>query len=138
MTDEALERALLLADSVLRAASALGWEFGDPRALRRKQGLPVEEERKQDRCVGGDKKKPEPPHGRLLVEGEQVAIRIEERLREERIEPTAAQLAREKREYGYHAPRKVSVPDRRAAPGAPGHVPHLGRARPAQLVRPQG
>ena len=69
--------------------------------------------RKRRRQTGAseeDKKKPEPPHGRLLVEGEQVAIRIEERLREERIEPTAAQLAREKREYGYHAPRKVSVP----------------------------
>jgi hypothetical protein len=110
VTDEALERALLLADSVLRAASALGWEFGDPRALRRKQGLPVEEEKKHTGASEEDKKKPEPPYGRLLVEGEQVAIRIEERLREERIEPTAAQLAREKREYGYHAPRKVSVP----------------------------
>jgi hypothetical protein len=110
VTDEALERALLLADGVLRASSALGWEFGDPRALRKKQGLPVEEEKTQTGASKEKTKSSELSHGRLLVEGEQVAIRIEERLREERIEPSAAQLAREKREYGYHAPRKVFVP----------------------------
>ncbi len=39
-----------------------------------------------------------------------MALRIEERFRDEKVEPTAAEPAREKREYGYHAPRKVSVP----------------------------
>jgi hypothetical protein len=38
-----------------------------------------------------------------------VALRIEERFRFEPVQPTAAQLAREKREYGYHAPREISV-----------------------------
>jgi hypothetical protein len=54
--------------------------------------------------------KPEPPVGRFLVEGEQVGLRIEDRLRDEPRVPSAYELAREKREYGYHAPRKMRVP----------------------------
>jgi hypothetical protein len=83
--------------------------FDDSLVLRKKQGLAVQEEKKHTATTPEDKQESEPYTGRLLVEGEQVALRIEERFREERIEPTAAQLAREKREYGYHAPRKIAV-----------------------------
>jgi|GEM_PF-300908 len=109
VTDKALDRALLLADSVLRAADSLGWVFDDPQKLREKQGKPVAETRVNS-TREDSKGESEPYVGRLLVEGEQVALRIEERFREEAVEPPAAQLAREKREYGYRAPRKVSVP----------------------------
>lgn len=108
VTAEALDRALLLADSVLRAAASLGWVFDDPQKLREKQGKPVVETRANS--TEDSKGEVEPYVGRLLVEGEQVALRIEERFREEAVEPTASQLAREKREYSYRAPRKVSVP----------------------------
>jgi hypothetical protein len=110
VTPEVLDRALLLADSLLRAGEALGWVFDDPLALRKKQGLPVQEEEKSTGSAADANKGSEPYTGRMLVEGEQVAFRIEERFRDEPLEVTAAQLAREKREYGYHAPRKVSVP----------------------------
>ena len=108
-SQEVLERALLLADKLLRAAAALGWVFDDPLELRKKQGKPVADV-ESPASPEDSKEAPEPYKGRLLVEGEQVALRVEERLRHEVVEPTAAQLVREKREYGYHAPRKVSVP----------------------------
>jgi hypothetical protein len=109
VTAEVLDRALLLSDTFLRAAAELGWIFDDPQGLRKKQGKPIVD---IPMCSSPEnpKETPEPSVGRLLVEGEQVALRIEERLREESVEPTAAQLARERREYGYRAPRKVSVP----------------------------
>jgi hypothetical protein len=44
-----------------------------------------------------------------MVAGESIAFRIEERFKEMPREPTAAELAREKREYRYHAPRKTAV-----------------------------
>ena len=62
------------------------------------------------------KKTPEPPYGRLLVEGEEVALRIEERFREEAVVPTAAQMAREKREYGEVTPQWRCEHTRPAAP----------------------
>jgi hypothetical protein len=49
------------------------------------------------------------PAGRLLIENEQIAFSIEERYKDEPRTPTAHELAREKREYGYHAPRKTEV-----------------------------
>jgi hypothetical protein len=107
---EVLDRALLLADTLLRAAETLGWVFDDQLTLRKKQGLPVHEEEKPTGSASDANKESEAHTGRLLVEGEQVAFRIEERFRDEPLEVTSAQLAREKREYGYHAPRKVSVP----------------------------
>ena len=109
VTPAALDRALLLADTLLRAASELGWMFDCPQVLREKQGKPVVKIQ-ADSSQNDSTAVREPNRGRLLVEGEQVALRIEERFREEALEPTSAQLAREKREYGYHAPRKVSVP----------------------------
>src|ERR1700733_1540742 len=102
VTIEALDRALLFADTVLRAAASLGWEFDDPLALRKKQGLPVQTDQSQTGRTANTPIEQEPYRGRLLVEGEQVAFHIEERFRDEPIEPTAAQLVREKREYGYH------------------------------------
>ncbi len=109
VTAETLDRALLLADTLLRAAVALGWMFDDPRALRKEQGLPVQAEDRKTSSVSEEKNESEPCVGRLLVGNEQIALRIEERFRDEPIEPTAAQLARETREYAYHAPRKVAV-----------------------------
>jgi hypothetical protein len=109
VTPEVLDRALLLADTLLRSAAALGWIFDDPLEFRKKSGNLVANTQPSV-SPSGPKESPEPYRGRLLVEGEEAALRIEERFREETLEPTAAQLAREKREYGYHAPRKVSVP----------------------------
>src|SRR6185295_12483899 len=60
-------------------------------------------------------RQPEPPSpapnkfGELLVVGERVAFQIDERYRDEPRTPTDKELAREKREYGYKAPRKVAV-----------------------------
>ena len=108
VTPPALDRALLLADTLLRASSALGWLFDVPELPPEKQGTPGLKT-EANSAQGDSKEAPKRDCGRLLVEGEAVALRIEERFREEPVEPTAAQLAREKREYGYHAPRKVSV-----------------------------
>jgi hypothetical protein len=109
VTGAVLDRALLLADTLLRAAEALGWAFDDPLVLNQKQGRPAEvEERSSNADQKGDAT--EPNKGRLLVEGEQVAFLIEERFRTDPRQPTAHELAREKREYNYHAPRKVEVP----------------------------
>jgi hypothetical protein len=109
VTPATLDRALLLADTLLRAAQSLGWEFDDPRRLRKKQDLPDEEEESTSRAGAERTEESEPHGGRLLVEGEQVGLRVEERFREDPVVPSAAQLTREKREYGYHAPRKVAV-----------------------------
>jgi hypothetical protein len=105
VTGDVLERALLLADTLLRSAESLGWSFVDPAPSR-------SSETRVDRgqSAGTGKPKKEPCIGQLLVDGEHVAFRIEERVRDEPREPTAYELAREKREYGYHARRKVRVP----------------------------
>jgi hypothetical protein len=105
VTDEALDRALLLADTLLRAADSLGWAFIVPAP-----SPSPEETAGRSHPASAEKPRAEPPIGRLLVDGEHVAFRIEERLRDEPREPTACELAREKREYGYHAVRKVQVP----------------------------
>lgn len=108
VTDQVLDRALLLADSLIRGAQELGWVFDEPQALSERQRKPINP---TDRS--GSSENPaddgESHVGRFLIEGEEVAFRIEERFRDERVEPTAAQLAREKREYWYRAPRKTSV-----------------------------
>jgi hypothetical protein len=106
VTQSVLDRALLLADMLLRAAEGLGWTFDDPQILRGKQGLPVEKTESSDQHGAGGS---EPYIGRLLVEGEQVGLRIEERFRDQPVTPTAAQLAREKRESWYQAPLKESI-----------------------------
>jgi hypothetical protein len=109
VTAEALDRALLLADTLLRAAQDLGWLFDDPLALNKLQARPA---RSDDQKAEADnvKEAAEPYRGRLLVEGEQVAFRIEERVRTEAREPTAHELSRERREYNYHSPRKLEIP----------------------------
>jgi hypothetical protein len=109
VTAEALDRALLLADTLVRAAQDLGWLFDDPLALNKLQGRPA---RTDDQKPEADnlKEAAEPHRGRLLVEGEQIAFRIEERIRTEAREPTAHELSRERREYNYHAPRKLEIP----------------------------
>jgi hypothetical protein len=110
VTESALERALLLADRLLRAAASLGWNFDESEILKQKAKEEAERMRSQyGRHAPPEPPKPEPPPGRLWVDGEEIAFRIEEKLREEPRVPSAAELAREKREWGYHAPRKVSL-----------------------------
>ena len=109
VTPAVSDRALLLADTLLRAAQSLGWDFDDPRRLRKKQVLPDVEEESKPQAAAEQTEASEPHGGRLLVEGEQVGLKIEERFREDPVVPSTAQVAREKREYGYHAPRKVAV-----------------------------
>jgi hypothetical protein len=110
ITEGSLERSLLLADRLLRAAESLGWEFKESVILKKKAEEEAERIRSQyGRHAPPEAPKPQFPEGRLWVEGEEIAFRIEEKLREEPCTPTAAELAREKREWGYHAPRKVSV-----------------------------
>lgn len=105
VSDAVLDRACVLADRVLKACESLGWSFVAP-----------ERERKADESARphGRHGSPEPQPanlvGQILVADERVGLHIEERLREEKREPTAAELAREKREYKYHAPRKTHVP----------------------------
>jgi hypothetical protein len=76
VTDATLDRALLLADSLLRAAEAIGWSFVATPA-------PKVTEDRRGREAEAPKPTTEPSSGRLLVEGEHVALRIEERLRDE-------------------------------------------------------
>jgi hypothetical protein len=107
VTPEALERARQLADQLLRSAEALGWSFieSPSRAKEETQVAPAYGRHAE---LATPEPKP-PPEGRLLVLGEEVEIRIEERFREEPRVPSAAELAREKREYGYYAARTTSI-----------------------------
>jgi hypothetical protein len=103
VTADALERALLLADLLVRTAEGLGWTLQDP-------PRPEEPEPQRNRWdPPAPPPKPAPLIAHLLVEGEPIDFRIEERLREEPRVPTSAELAREKREYFYHAPRVQQV-----------------------------
>ena len=95
VSDAARERALLLADTFLRATTALGWTFAAPAEAKANP--------KADPPGG-------PVHGHLVVEGEPIGFRIEERMKNEPREPTPQELARERREYRYHAPRKTLKP----------------------------
>jgi hypothetical protein len=108
VTSEALERALLLADTLLRSAQALDWTFDDPKALAKMQGRESDKEEKP-REESPTETELGLPVGRILIENEQIAFCIEERYKDEPRTPTAHELAREKREYGYHAPRKTEV-----------------------------
>jgi hypothetical protein len=106
VTPSALERALLLADQLLRSAEALGWSFIESPSREKVETRIVPT---YGRHVEPAPEPKPPPEGRLLVLGEEVEIRIEERFREEPRVPSAAELAREKREYGYTAPRTTSI-----------------------------
>jgi hypothetical protein len=50
-----------------------------------------------------------PTYVQLLVDGEPISFLIEERYRDEPRVPTARELAREKHEYSYHAPRTTII-----------------------------
>ena len=103
VTANALQRALLLADLLVRVAEGLGWTLQDP-------SPPEEPEQPRNRWdPPAPPPKPAPLIAYLLVEGEPITFRIEERMREEPRVPTAAELAREKREHFYHAPRVQQV-----------------------------
>jgi hypothetical protein len=111
VSETALDRALLLADSLLRGASSLGWSFGESEALKKKAAEEEERSRYQyGRYAPPESPRPESLPGRLWVEGEEIEVLIEERMRDEPRTPTTAELAEEKRDWGYHAPRKLSVP----------------------------
>jgi hypothetical protein len=103
VTEDTLPRALLLADLLVRTAEGLGWTLEDPPP-------PEASEPQRNRWdPPAPPPKPAPLIAHLLVEGEPISVRIEERMREEPRVPTAAELAREKREYFYHAPRVKQV-----------------------------
>ena len=109
VTNSVLDRALLLADALLRAAETLEWSF-EGVGLLGDGGTSVGCGAAMQAKAGEGGGSPESLNGYLAIEGERVGFRIEERFRDEPTEPTAAQLAREKREYGYRAPRKIAVP----------------------------
>jgi hypothetical protein len=102
-----LERALLFADTLLGAADSLGWAFVSPPPPKR---VPQDDWRRSPAREDEGKSKPPPVIGQLLVEGERISFRIEERMREEPRTPTPGELARERREYRYHAARWTLVP----------------------------
>lgn len=102
VSDGALDRACLLADRILKASEILDWQF--IAALRNEPG--PQPQRLRRRQLDTPRPSTHEPHiGELLV-----GLHIEERAREEKREPTAAELARERREYRYRAPRKTLVP----------------------------
>jgi hypothetical protein len=105
VTAKTLPRALLLADLLVRTAEGLGWALQDP--------PPPKPEPEQPRHrwdpPPAPPSKPAPLIAHLLVDGEPIDFRIEERMREEPRVPTVAELAREKRDYFYHAPRSQMV-----------------------------
>jgi hypothetical protein len=104
VTDATLNRSLLLADLLVRTAQGLGWTLdGPPRAAAE----PGPSRSRWD--PPAPTQKPEPPIAHLLVDDEPIAFCIEERLRVEARQPTPTELAREKREYGYHAPRSRQI-----------------------------
>lgn len=107
VSEAVLGRALLLSDALLKAADALGWRY---EAAKPAEGDTRAGERDPHHAKPGAAHTPTHCSGHLCVEGERISFRIEERLREEARVPTAAEVAREKREYGYHAPRKAAVP----------------------------
>jgi hypothetical protein len=104
VTKDSLPRALLLADRLARTAEGLGWTLQDPPL---KEPEPEPPRHRWD--PPAPPPKPAPLIAHLLVEGEPIDFRIEERMREEPRVPTPAELAREKREYFYHAPRVQQV-----------------------------
>jgi len=103
VSKEMLERALLFADRLIRTAEGLGWTL---EALTPAKEAPVQRSR-WERAPTPEV--PKPLLALLRVEGEPLVFRIEERLRREPRVPTPAELAREKREYFYHAPRTQDV-----------------------------
>jgi hypothetical protein len=104
VSKDTLTRALLLADRFIKTAEAIGWPLTDPEPP--KPPSPYE----YRPAVPLEDATPPPQYARLLVDGEPIAFLIEERWRQEPRVPTAAELAREKRElYRYQAPRTTSV-----------------------------
>lgn len=104
VSEAVLDRACLLADRILRACQSLGWSF----VAREREA--AESERPHGGYRSLEPLPPPAPEGHILVADERVGFHIEERVREEKREPTAAELVHEKREYGYHAPRKTHTP----------------------------
>jgi hypothetical protein len=100
----ALTRALLLADRFIQTAEAIGWPLTDPPP----PGPPSAHRERWEQPAA--KPTLAPPTARLLVDGEPISFLIEERYREESREPTSRELAREKKEYEYHAPRTIGTP----------------------------
>ena len=101
---DALPRALPLADLFVRTAEGLGWSLQDP--------LLKEPEREPPRNrwdPPAPSPEPAPLIARLLVEGEPIAFRIKERMREEPRTPSEPELVKEKRHHFYYAPRTQMV-----------------------------
>jgi hypothetical protein len=102
VSKDALHRALLLADQLIRTAEAIGWPLTE--------SPPPEQPTTHTHNEPATVEPPTAPsYVQLLVDGEPMSFLIEERYREEPRSPTTRELAREKREYSYHAPRRTSI-----------------------------
>jgi len=102
VSKDALDRALLLANRFIRTAEAIGWSLTEPPPPERPTTQHSHESPTVETATA-------PAYVQLLVDGEPMSFLIEERSREEPRVPTAAELAREKREYSYHAPRTTII-----------------------------
>lgn len=98
-----LDRALLFADTLLRTAESLGWTLVGPSESGVDSGADSHSRSCDPQSITSQTATP--ALGQLLVAGERITFHIEERVQEEPRNPTAAELAREKREYRYRAPR---------------------------------
>jgi F0F1-type ATP synthase epsilon subunit len=107
VSKDTLPRALLLADRFIKTAEAVGWPLTDP--------APPDPSAQHQGWEQQGSPQPAPdstrtaPTARLLVDGEPIGFLIEERYREEAREPTARELARERRDYSYRAPRVTKI-----------------------------
>ena len=104
VTPVTLDRALHLADRLIRTAEALGWPIEIPAPSKDPEQPPRSRFQNAEPAP-----KPAPPLARILVDDEPIAFRIEERYRTDPRTPTATELAREKRDSWYHAPRTMDV-----------------------------
>jgi hypothetical protein len=83
-------------------AEALGWHLTDPAPPKPSAQRQVWEQR--DSPQSAAESSPTAPIGRLLVDGEPIGFLIEERYSE-----AARELARERRDYSYRAPRVTKI-----------------------------
>jgi len=90
VTATLLDRALLLADRLIRTADALGWSLQDPSPPEPKKPEP----RRFDWEPAVPTPKPTPVLARLLVDGVEIEFRIEERKRRVELNKPASTLKR--------------------------------------------
>jgi hypothetical protein len=103
VSEPVLDRALLLADTLLRTADGLGWKFV--------AALPTAttDAHRSNRVARATDALSRGNVGQLLIDEERISFRIEERCKDEPRVPSTAALSRERREYGNKVPRQVQV-----------------------------